>query len=115
MLQLEAKTKLADAARRAPSRASATLAFAVDRVRDRLEFVAHRVVGDRREMDDGVDAVEQLRREVADVAEMLRVQRALGQPARAGQIMGEEAGVKADQFGVREALRADGASRTGPT
>ena len=99
MLQLEAKTKRADAALLRHLRQRDAGLF-VDRFGDRLEFLAHRVVGDRREMDDDIDTIEQIRRKVADIAEMHAIQQRLGQPGRAGQIVGKECSIEADQFGV---------------
>ena len=76
MLQLDAKTKRADAALLRHLRQRDAGLF-VDRFGDAFEFLAHRVVGDRREMDDGIDAIEQFRRKVSDIAEMQPIQQRL--------------------------------------
>ena len=60
-------------------------------------------------MHDGVDAVEKSRRQVAYVAEVLRVEAPLGKCAAARQAVREEAGVEADErrLGVRGAQALD--------
>ena len=92
----------------------------VDRFGDAFEFLPHRVVGNRREMDDDIDAIEQFRRKVSDIAEMHAIQQQLGQPGRSGKIVGKECSIEADQFGVWKFLpevtrknRADIAHRAG--
>ncbi len=71
-------------------------------------------------MDNCINAVEQIRREVPDIAKMQPVQQHLGQPGRAGQVMGEVTAVETDQLGFRKTVpqltddrRSDIAHRAG--
>ena len=79
----------------------------------RFELFSHRVVGDRREMNDGVDAVQKIRREIADIAEMQSVKQAFRQPRGASQIVSEIAAVETDQLRAGEAC-AQMADQYGP-
>ena len=79
MLQLDANTKR-PTPRCSAIWASAMLAFSLIASVTALELLAHRVVRDRGEMNDGVDAIEQLGREIPDVAEMQPVQQRFRKP-----------------------------------
>ena len=74
----------------------------IDRVRHRLEAIAHGVVRDRGEMDDGIDAIEQIAGEITHIAEILPFETMLGERRARGQAMGEKPGVEADQAGLRQ-------------
>ncbi len=75
-LQLDAKTNGTPRPRRREREADA--GAVIDLVRRLLELLAHRVVRDRREVDDAVEAREKFLRELPHVAEMCTSSRVSG-------------------------------------
>ena len=71
-------------------------ALIIDVFGDLLIGIAHRVIRDGRQMDDGIDAGKVGRGNGADVPKLLRIQRAFRQN-RIQQIRGEVAGIEPDQ------------------
>ena len=47
-------------------------------------------------MDDDIDAIEQFRRKVSDIAEMRAIQQRFREPGRSGKIVGKECSIEAD-------------------
>ena len=81
MLQEDAKTKRSTPAVFAQLRET-DAGLVVDRVREALVELAERVVRERREMDDGVDALDVGRLHVADVAAGAQAEAARGSGVR---------------------------------
>jgi hypothetical protein len=73
----------------------------VDVVRDAFERVTHGVVGDRREVDYGIDAAKQNIWEIPDITEMLFIKVNLRECSGTGEAVREITEVESEKFRLR--------------